>query len=255
MKQNSVNNNSVNEDQTLPSFVAPNLLAPNSMNIKLCEPNKLCKTNHITVKQAKTLWTNFCGFECQNSGRGCQTLWNQLYETTCNSVKWYSMKQTVTLWNCYCAVCETTSNSVKQTCKKSVKQSDTLSTVQSASVLHITKSEFVTKSGCHGTWPNHDKCMAMELHTWAAVTVMHTVMWVCIVCSLLGMFQAVSANFASPSLDSRPSTFVKWNIYGHFFPRLFLRFFGTNFWKIIFAEIACPNRNIFRSWLSPESSK
>ena len=55
MKQNSVNNNSVNEDQTLPSFVAPNLLAPNSMNIKLCEPNKLCKTNHITVKQAKTL--------------------------------------------------------------------------------------------------------------------------------------------------------------------------------------------------------
>ena len=75
--------------------------------------------------------------------------------------------------------------------------------------------EFVTKSGCHGTWPNHDKCMAMELHTWAAVTVMHTVMWVCIVCSLLGMFRAVSANFASPSLDSRPSTFVKWNCQPH----------------------------------------
>ena len=69
--------------------------------------------------------------------------------------------------------------------------------------------EFVTKSGCHGTWPNHDKCMAMELHTWAAVTVMHTVMWVCIVCSLLGMFQAVSANFASPSLDSQSNAHQK----------------------------------------------
>ena len=163
---------------------------------------KHCETFSVALQITK----------CQNSGQRRQTLWNKLYKTTCNSVKWYSMKQTVTLWNCYCAVCETTSNSVKQTCKKSVKQSDTLSTVQSASVLHITKSEFVTKSGCHGTWPNHDKCMAMELHTWAAVTVMPTVMWVCVVCSLLGMFQAVSANFASPSLDSRPSTFVKWNI-------------------------------------------
>ena len=55
MKQNSANNNSVNKDQTLPPNDAPNLLAPNSMNIKLCEQSKLCKTNHITVKQAKTL--------------------------------------------------------------------------------------------------------------------------------------------------------------------------------------------------------
>ena len=67
MKQNSVNNNSVNEDQTLPSFVAPNLLAPNSMNVKLCEPSKLCKTNHITVKQAKTLRNNFCVLKSQNA--------------------------------------------------------------------------------------------------------------------------------------------------------------------------------------------
>ena len=176
---------------------------------------KHCETISVALKITK----------CQNSGQRRQTLWNKLYKATCNSVKWYSMKQTVTLWNCYCAVCETTSNSVKQTCKKSVKQSDTLSTVQSASVLHITKSE------CHGTWPNHDKCMAMELHTWAAVTVMPTVMWVCVVCSLLGMFQAVSANFASPSLDSRPSTFVKWNIYGHFFEICFWDHFGPIFGK------------------------
>ena len=102
LSQNSVNNNSVNEDQTLGRFVAPNLLAPNSMNIKLCEPNKLCKTNHITVKQAKTLWNNFCGFKnhkmpkfrAASSNSVKQTLQNNmqlcemiLYEANCNTVK------------------------------------------------------------------------------------------------------------------------------------------------------------------------
>ena len=100
----------------------------------------------------------------------------------------------------------------------------------------------------------------MELHTWAAVTVMHTVMWVCIVCSLLGMFQAVSANFASPSLDSRPSTFVKWNIYVHFFSEIFLGdFLGPIFGKLFSSKLhvqigtfsgvdflrSLPNRDIF----------
>jgi len=114
--------------------------------------------------------------------------------------------------------------------------------------------EFVTKSGCHGTWPNHDKCMAMELHTWAAVTVMHTVMWVCIVCSLLGMFQAVSANFASPSLDSRPSTFVKWTIYGHFL-EIVLEIFLDQFLENYFRRNCMSKSGHFRGWLSPGYSK
>ena len=84
----------------------------------------------------------------------------------------------------------------------------TLSTVQSMPVLHIAKSGFVTKTGFHAAWPNCDKYMAMELRTWGAVSFMPTVMKVCVACSLLGMFQAASADLLSPSLDSQSQRYL-----------------------------------------------
>ena len=94
--------------------------------------SKLCEINHITVKQAKTLLNSFCGFENHKMPKFRAALSNSVKQTLQNNMQLCETivcEKTVTLRNGPGAVCEPTSNSAKQTCKKTVKQSDTLSTV------------------------------------------------------------------------------------------------------------------------------
>ena len=128
------------------------------------------------------------------------TLWIDIYECTCNSVKRYLQMN--------CQLHESQHVKQGQTVWMSQTVWMTLSTVQSMPVLHISKSGFVTKTGFHAAWPDCDKYMAMELRTWGAVSFMPTVMKVCVACSLLGMFQAASADLLSPSLDSQSQRYL-----------------------------------------------